>query len=938
MPFSKLIVVLPCHGLEDFPVHVAGSQASSLLACWTALWHPSLIAMAGGTPRWESIDFPTNDYQNALVVIPSVVGDRFEELISNLQESDRPQLITGATSRDEILQHASVAEIVATDTTAEIAKDFFSLSYASLQIQLMTRQLRYSSTLDLEEMSRRANQAAQSAVAGNTETAKTELQRCFDLLLEEKTKYYPVPPQLLDLILMAPTTLGKSIDRQLTLEHKQNLLLTGNLVQLLKTKNQTAFDLVRRKIETKELHIVGGMQNEIRSNAMSVESTLRQLTAGRETLHQEFEVTPTTFARRTAGFNSHWPAILKKFGYDGTSHYSMDESKVPQGSSPSVLWEGSDATTIGALTTPPINAADSAGFLGLGVTIGQELDSAHYANTVFAHWPARTCDYFEDLIRSQAFGSPLGRFIDFQTYLETAYDPGYSERYTPDEYQAEHLKQDVATGASDANPISRFTHYWRLYYRAMSAQNLITMLSVWGRLDRRSAEDILERLSAVNMRIDELPQFFSDEEREKCQNEIAAIQQDVVHEASMLPTADDGEITIVNSLGFGTRFNVEDMPDVGPQKNNPPIAFADNGKLAVDVPAFGCVTVHTNQKTDDGLAGEPSMVDGLAMKNEYFTVKADEATGGIRTVNLHSRRRTNLLTQQLAYRLAKTREQHGHSVIRGSYSKMVADKVNVEALSRIEARMISNGKLVDGETLLAEFEQQVTVRRGSSRIDVRLQLEPLVPPKPLAWQSYLCSRIAWADESAEIFRGDMGTRARVIENRFCAPNFVQVDDGESSVTLLPHGLPYHKRSSSRMLDTLLQVAGEQQQNFEFSIAINDPLPMRSATVCLTPYHLLSSSAENQSVSGWIFYVNCKNVIVTSTRPKFDQQGAICGATLRLQETEGQGGKLKIACPFQLRAAESVDFVGQLEQDLDTENKTAICDFHPHQIFQIELHW
>ena len=124
MPFSKLIVVLPCHGLEDFPVHVAGSQASSLLACWTALWHPSLIAMAGGTPRWESIDFPTNDYQNALVVIPSVVGDRFEELISNLQESDRPQLITGATSRDEILQHASVAEIVATDTTAEIQKTF----------------------------------------------------------------------------------------------------------------------------------------------------------------------------------------------------------------------------------------------------------------------------------------------------------------------------------------------------------------------------------------------------------------------------------------------------------------------------------------------------------------------------------------------------------------------------------------------------------------------------------------------------------------------------------------------------------------------------------------------------------------------------------------------------------------------------------------------
>ena len=52
MTYRELIVLLPCHSLEDFPTYHEGDDAHSLLASWSALWHPSLIAAAGQAPAW----------------------------------------------------------------------------------------------------------------------------------------------------------------------------------------------------------------------------------------------------------------------------------------------------------------------------------------------------------------------------------------------------------------------------------------------------------------------------------------------------------------------------------------------------------------------------------------------------------------------------------------------------------------------------------------------------------------------------------------------------------------------------------------------------------------------------------------------------------------------------------------------------------------------
>ena len=47
MPYQELLILLPCHSLEDFPTYHDGDDSQSLLANWSALWHPELIASAG---------------------------------------------------------------------------------------------------------------------------------------------------------------------------------------------------------------------------------------------------------------------------------------------------------------------------------------------------------------------------------------------------------------------------------------------------------------------------------------------------------------------------------------------------------------------------------------------------------------------------------------------------------------------------------------------------------------------------------------------------------------------------------------------------------------------------------------------------------------------------------------------------------------------------
>ena len=40
MTYQELLILLPCHSLEDFPTYHEGEDAQGLLSAWSAMWQP----------------------------------------------------------------------------------------------------------------------------------------------------------------------------------------------------------------------------------------------------------------------------------------------------------------------------------------------------------------------------------------------------------------------------------------------------------------------------------------------------------------------------------------------------------------------------------------------------------------------------------------------------------------------------------------------------------------------------------------------------------------------------------------------------------------------------------------------------------------------------------------------------------------------------------
>src|SRR5947208_10498181 len=106
MKYQELIILLPCHSLEDFPTHHEGDDAQSLLASWSALWHPELLAAAKQAPIWKRVDDPPSEVRERLIVVPSVCVQRLPTGFAQRVKDEGGVLIKKTSSREEIVAAA----------------------------------------------------------------------------------------------------------------------------------------------------------------------------------------------------------------------------------------------------------------------------------------------------------------------------------------------------------------------------------------------------------------------------------------------------------------------------------------------------------------------------------------------------------------------------------------------------------------------------------------------------------------------------------------------------------------------------------------------------------------------------------------------------------------------------------------------------------------
>jgi alpha-mannosidase len=939
MKYQQLIIALPCHSLEDFPLYHTGENAEGLLAGWTAQWHPALIATAEGIVTWCRCDTPPEEVANKLIVIPSVGASELPTGFAQRAKEQGGVVIRKESERAKIVATA-LAELDGGDggVPADLAADFHALGYCYLQVQLLTRQMRYASNLDEVHFKNVVVDAAKSALGGDHEHARERLQACFNLLAEERDRYYPVEAFVLDLTLVGPTTMGQSLRDDLAAAPLANVLVSGETLQTMQAKEPQTLAVLREAVTDGKVGLIGGHLREGQTTLVARESLFDDLQAGLKVYEECLGRRPVVYGRYRFGLSPVLPQLLAKMGFVGALHVPFEDGRMPEGTQFKVRWEGSDGSALDAIAKPPLDATKAETFLGLAVKMGESMDRDHVATVCLAHWPGKASVWFDDLRRIASYCPALGRFIGIEEYFRQTDVPAHLDRHNIDEYRAPYLKQQVIRRWPD--PISNVIRYWRQRVADQACEG-VTTLAELVRGTPGSPADFGQR---INNYLED-PNYREPEDA-ALELEVERRAWQGIHDfAAVVPSkgAQQQGYLVTNPFSFVRRVGLclpelAGLPDIGR-----PIYAADatakTKHVVADVPPMGFVWIAPGTKRSH--KKDPPLAEGSAntdyvLRNEYFEAKIDPHTGALRSIHEYNARH-NRISQQVALRMSDSNSQGDEGA---QYSIMAADKVEVTVASTAMGEITTSGRMVDRHgKVLGKFNQKFQVWRGSRVLRIELEIETVEELKSDPWNSYYCVRWAWSDEAAELARAVNEARFVTESKRFEAPHYIEISDTKNRTTILTGGAPYHRRCDYNLLDTLLVVRGETQRKFTFGIGVELAQPLQDAIGLLAPPTFLARQAAppTPATSSWLFHLDAKNVMATHWSA-LEIAGKIRGFRARLMEIAGRPGQVSLSAFRPISQARLLDFLGHPIGEAKVEQGKIVLDLAASEWTQVEAEW
>jgi len=904
MPFRELIVLLPCHGLDDFPLYLEGPAADNLLAAWTALWHPALIHSAGHMPTWLRADDPPAGGEARLIVVPEVSRPLLAEGWIEQAQAEGAVVLWSSQRRgeyvsaalalfpDDALRGGSVAQ--------SLVEDFHALGYAYLMIELLARQMRYLTTVDLVQFENQTTAAAAAALREDEAAARDHLGKAFDVLAEARDRFYPTTAWLIDLTLVAPTTIGASLRQELEGPSAKNLLISASTLTEMERRAPDTLAALKLALAEERATLVGGCGEESEWPLLLAEQVARRLAAALREYERILGKPPKVFGRRRAGLSAVLPGLLYKFGFQGALHVSFDDGRFPRLTQARGRWEGTDATAVDALFRAPLDAGRADTFLAYPRHMGGAMDHDYLATLCLAHWPGQGCPWLDDLRRAATFGPLLGKFALLKDYLAAIDTYGHLARHEADAYGAPYLLQDVAAGQAD--PISRHVRRDELARQALTLETTSLMLDVL-RSRTSPATDAARGAAEAWW----LTEEASAEELHTAESEATALRASISAEfvAALGPPAEPAATLTINPAGRASR----------------------------GTPAFG-FGVHRQAASD----AKSPIARELRLVNERIEVNIHPQTGGIGAIRRVGQR-SNRLSQQVALRCADWERMATETTeARAPYSTMVAEQIEQIESTADAGEFRSRGVLLNpDEQVIATFQQTTRLVRGADQVDVVLSLEPEQMPSGNPWQNYYCARFAWADAAGDLRRSVGGSSHATDLERFEAPHFIELLGESGTTTILPRGLPYHRRDGLRRLDTLLIVPGETAREFRWSVGVDLASPLAAA---------LASESTAINVAGqlaprppaWLFQIDQPGVTPTGWAPLVEE-GRLVGFRVHLQESLGQMDTARLRSFRKLARARMADGLGANLMNLRIEEGDAVVmEYAAHEWFIVEAWW
>lgn len=975
MTYTDLVILIPCHSLEDFPTELPDDQATSLLNCFAVAWHPRFLAMSKTLPAWDRADEPPDTLENRLMLVPTAANDWIPGGWTDRARLEGAVVIDGLESREEIAvaalaplleqapEEQNAAEENTSETTAtpeidaDLVADFYALGLCWLQMELLTRHMHHFGSMDDINLEQEAVAAAQAALANDDEAAKRHLRNAFESLLEARERFYPVECYLIDLCLLIPRIAEENpaaVQELLTSGRPVNLICSGEDWDTLATSQPDLVQQAKSAWESRTIDLIGGDLREAPLPLLPLGSSLWEFQEGHRRFRQHFGQTPKVWGRRRYGLSTQLPQILSRFGQRGVLHLVMDDGLYPEEDSSRIRWEGCDGTGIDAVCRFPLSAEGSSSFLRYSQLMAESMDRDQAAAVLFARWPEIKSPWFDDFRRMQKYAPVLGKFVTLTSYFEDSDDHGHLMHFSQGEYLSPFFVQYAARQLPD--PLSRITRHVQLRQKFEAAQWCAAMTrfvcgqpvdpSQWA-----EAESIVEHAN---------PDAEADVATAAAQSLQAYADRSARELAEVVMSGAGSEpgFLLINSLPH-TRVCTVDLPELEtpPSLGGPVKAVQFDEKcqtVVVELPGSGFVWLP--KSTSDGKAmskGTP-LAEENVLRNDFFEVLINPATGGIGRIKEYGRA-PNRLSQQVSYRFARERtitvgDEDGPGKEESSYyAQMVCRSSEVVSSGPAVGEIVTRGEIVDQATgsLLAEYTQTMRLARFRRVLDVDLQLDISKEPDAEPWINYYTLRFAWNDSTAALTRGVQQGAHSFRGERFESTDYLEIADEDQRTTLLFQGLPCHRKTDVRLLDTLLVTKNESRRSFQFAVAIDDPYPQAAAqATSVLPLIVPTKSGPPRSGnSGWLLHINGRNVqslLILPTLPDPDPESefhtAKPGFAWRLLETEGRARTVQVRCFRTPTSARLRDFAGRTLAKLTVEGDHLNVSLDGHEIVELEVHF
>lgn len=943
MTYDDLLVLIPSHSLEDFPAELAEKEAASLLNSFAVAWHPALLANVKVLPRWHRADDPPDSAQRRILFLPMNCESWVPAGWADRVSSEGCAVIRGISDREEMIAAALKALGDEVRVDPDLAGDFLSLGFCYLQIELLTRKMRHFSNLDEVHLRREAVAAAEAAVAGDADTAKTRLKTCFEVLVEARERFYPVECYLIDLCLLIPRLADEHLKKTLQTPKPVSVLASANDLKEIAEKSPEVHAALRSALEGDATDLICGDLCELPLPLMPLSSVLWQMREARRVVANTSSSGITVWGRRRYGLFPQLPQILKRSGFAAGLHVVMDDGFYPDHEYSKFRWEGTDGTSIDAWSRIPLAADAATSFLRFPDRMSESMDNDHVAAVAFARWPEVKCPFYDDLRRMHAYGPVLGRFATFGDFFENTESPTKHGNYKPREYLTPFLFQSAARDEADA--ITRYAERFLRRQRFEAGRWCAGMRPVlMGKSPDAAASEELERA------IEELPEIPI---AEKVQTVEGQLERFVAESAQGLANLIAGGgnqpgYLVLNPLPFRRMTTVSLDGHAHPPQptgENCWVQWGEKHKaLTVDVAGSGFAWVPAGEAVPAAPPGPPLAEENI-LRNEFFEVHINSTTGGIGQIKGYGRS-PNRLSQQVNYRFPRertftVREGEFSEQVTSQYAEMRRQASEITCAGPALGEIVSTGEIIDqsNNQRLAGYKQTVRVWRGRPIVELDIELTLDKKPDGEPWHNYFCSRFAWNDETASLTRSAMMGAFEPGEERIESPHYLEIATPEQRTTILTMGRPFHRKTGPRMVDSILVVARESTRRFRFVIAVDQNYPMQAALDAMTPALVVptKSGPPRSGTAGWFFHLSARSVQVLELLPPAPSDSSPSGGCiLRMIETEGRPVRCKLRCFRTPKSARQLDLLGNPICDLSIDGDAVLADFTAHEIVDVEI--